>query len=86
MTAPLPPPTPKNSPWRQLAIVFLCSLFLAIACCGGGLWLSKSPSKTLSIVSNILLITAIGSFAILVLTILFAFIQLFIDLTGRSRQ
>ncbi len=86
MTAPLPARAPKNNPWRQLAIVFLCSLFLAISCCGGGLWLSNSPSKTLSIVSNVLLMTAIGSFAIFVLSILFAFIQLFVDLSGRSRR
>jgi hypothetical protein len=86
MTAPLPTRAPKNSPWRQLAIVFLCSLFLAITCCGGGLGLSNSLSKTLSIISNILLITAIGSFAIFVLTILFAFIQLIVDLSGRFRR
>jgi hypothetical protein len=86
MTVPPQSQVPKSSPWRQLAIVFVSSLFLAIACGGSGLWLSNSLSKTLSIVSNILLITAIGSFAIFVLTILFAFIQLFIDLTGRSRR
>ncbi len=86
MTVPPQSQVPKSSPWRQLAIVFLCSLFLAIACAGGGLWLSNSLSKKLSILSNILLITAIGSFAIFVLSILFAFIQLVIDLTGRSRR
>jgi hypothetical protein len=49
---------------------------------GGRLWLSKSLSKTLSIVSNIVLITAIGSFTIFVLTILFVFVQLSSTLPG----
>lgn len=40
----------------------------------------------MSIVSNILLITAIGSLAIFVLSVLFAFLQLFLDLTARFRR
>jgi hypothetical protein len=76
----------KKSTWRQITIVLLSSLVLAISCCGGGFALAGSPSKFLADCGRALIIVGWISLLFFVLTILVAIIKLLLTLVSGFRR
>jgi len=86
MTEPFDSRVPKNDPWRQLGITFVCSLVLGITCCGGGLSLGSSRSNLLSTLGTLLAIVGTISILVSLGTIITAIVKLLLALfTGLRR-
>jgi hypothetical protein len=86
MTEPFDSQVPKDDPWRQLAIVFVCSLVLTITCCGGGFALSSHSSKFLSALGNLFLILGCIFLLVFVVTIVSALVRVLLALVSGFRQ
>jgi hypothetical protein len=72
--------------WRQIAVVAVCSSFLVLSCCGGGLALSGSATAARQQLSTVLLVIGSVALLILIITGIIAFVGMLLEVNRKSRQ
>jgi hypothetical protein len=73
-------------PWRQIAMVFLCSFALAFVCCAGGATLLGGKSTAFGWAGGLLILVGLGALFTFIGTILYALWRLLAAVVSGARR